>query len=563
MENTTDIRLITLTSFVRPKVIENISKNWVLNGKRNFFYHYIIDRFNGSPTNAAIINSYADWIYGGGLAATNSLTNVEDWLKLKSILKPQDVKKIISDFYLFGEASMQTIRTKGKNLSSIKHIPKQKIIPSLVNEDNEIENYFFSNDWEKTNPRQNKEPEKFSAFGTSKDAIEIFVIKPYKAGKDYFADPTYLSTLPYAEMEEEIANLNINAIKNGLSAGYVINVPDGINLSAEQKEQFELKIKRRLTGSPNASSFVLSFNGRDAEIKITPFPVNEKIHLQWQFLVTEAKNQLITGHRVISPILFGIDKAAGFGNNADELVTAREEQMLLTIKPLQTFILDAFTEILEFYGINLDLFFKPLKEVIETPTQLSTHVTGASEEMANTLIQFGEVMSEEWILLSTADVDYDTDDDLYDLIQLTNTGIARPNARSEQDSKDIAIRYRYVGSPVPERLFCKLMMIANKLYRKEDILQMGNKGSNDGFGKGGSDSYSIWLWKGGGRLSTAFPNGTCKHKWQREIYLKRGGGVDVNSPLARTITTTEARRKGFKVPVNPSDVSITPNKNKS
>ena len=144
----------------------------------------------------------------------------------------------------------------------------------------------------------------------------------------------------------------------------------------------------------------------------------------------------------------------------------------------------------------------------------------------------------------------------------TSTGTARPNAKSSQDSKDIAIRYRYVGNPFPERLFCKKMMLANKTYRKEDILQMNKSGVNDGFGLGGSNSYSIWLWKGGGKMSTAYPEGTCKHKWQREIYLKRGGGVDVNSPLAKTISTSEARRKGYKVPVNDSNVSIEPNKNR-
>ena len=64
-------------------------------------------------------------------------------------------------------------------------------------------------------------------------------------------------------------------------------------------------------------------------------------------------------------------------------------------------------------------------------------------------------------------------------------------------------------------------------------------------------------------MSAEYPNGTCKHKWQREIYLNRKGGVDVNSPLAKTISTSESRRKGFKVPTNDSDVSITPNKNKS
>ena len=64
------------------------------------------------------------------------------------------------------------------------------------------------------------------------------------------------------------------------------------------------------------------------------------------------------------------------------------------------------------------------------------------------------------------------------------------------------------------------MVSSNKLYRKEDILQMEKSDTNPGFGKGkgGQSSYSIWLWKGGGKMSTKFPNGTCRHKWQREIF---------------------------------------------
>ena len=251
---------------------------------------------------------------------------------------------------------------------------------------------------------------------------------------------------------------------------------------------------------------------------------------------------------------------------------SEKQTMKRIIKPKQDFILEALEDVLMQYDINLNLVFKPLTEVKQEPVEpvsLSKHICmsddGASEDMANTLIEFGEDLStDEWVLLSTADVDYDTDDDLFGLVQFaTSTGTARPNAKSSQDSKDIAIRYRYVGNPLPERLFCKKMMFANKLYRKEDILQMDKSGVNDGFGLNGSNSYSIWLWKGGGKMSTAFPNGTCKHKWQREIYLKRGGGVDANSPLAQTISTSEARRRGYKVPVNDSDVSITPNKNKS
>ena len=556
-----------MTGYVRPEIVEKPNKEWVLNGKNNSFYQYIIDRYKGSATNSSIIQSYITLIYGKGLGATNQRSNLNDWARLKSILKPNELRKIITDFVIFGEASFQTIRTKGKDLHSIVHFPKQNLAPSTVNEDNEIESYWYCKNWSNTFKNT---PVEFSAFGTSKDAIEIYNIKPYSVGQVYFSDPEYLPALPYCELEEEIANVNINYAKNSFSFGYIVNIPDGKSLSAEEKDQLEAQIKRKLTSSSNAGTFILSFNGRDAgEITITVVPVASNIHKQWESLIAEAKNQIMTAHRVISPSLVGLSSASGFSSVADEMDMSEKQLVKRVTAPKGAVILDAIEEVLSFYGINLDLYFKPLTEESEQPAEeLSSHVCmsddGASEEMANSLIEFGETLEEDdWLLLSSAEVDYDTDDDLYTLLEFaTSTGVARPNAKSLQDNEDIAIRYRYVGNPLPERLFCKKMIFANKLYRKEDILQMNRSGVNDGFGLNGTNSYSIWLWKGGGKMSAAFPNGTCKHKWQREIYLKRGGGVDVNSPLAKTISTNEARRKGYKVPVNDSDVSITPNRNK-
>tara|TARA_R110000851_G_scaffold116880_1_gene243347 strand:+ start:3215 stop:5179 length:1965 start_codon:yes stop_codon:yes gene_type:complete len=233
----------------------------------------------------------------------------------------------------------------------------------------------------------------------------------------------------------------------------------------------------------------------------------------------------------------------------------------------------AVTILMEIYGfdrmVSENLLGRPDEDVEVDSVGFSNHICmsddeGATLELANHLITFGEDLNDkDWYLLSSNDVDYDTDDLIYESINLaTSTGVARPNSKSDQDSKDIVIRYRYVGNKLPQRTFCRKMMFANKLYRKEDIQQMDKSGVNDGFGLGGTNSYSIWLWKGGGKMSTAFPNGTCRHKWQREIYLKRGGGVDVNSPLAKMISTSGARRKGYKVPTNNSDVSITPHNNK-
>jgi hypothetical protein len=82
------------------------------------------------------------------------------------------------------------------------------------------------------------------------------------------------------------------------------------------------------------------------------------------------------------------------------------------------------------------------------------------------------------------------------------------------------------------------MTNANKLYRKEDIIAMGSQSVNVGWGAKGADNYSIWLYKGGGG---------CHHRWQREIYLRKS---DVNSPLAKTFTPSQTRKKGEIAPTN-------------
>lgn len=560
-----DIKLITLTNYVRPPLMEDKSRDWVMNGRLNQYYNYIIDRNNGSPTNASINESYTTLIYGKGLRTSSGALGAEGWGRLQTILRPRELRKMVRDFQVFGEFSFEIIESKGGELHSLTHVPKEMLIPAIANEKNEIEKYWFSRNWQKYTDIDYT-PISFPAFGAQK-GNSMFVARPYTVGNEYFGSPDYSSGLVFAEIEEELSNMYISSIKNGLSAGYIINIPNGTNYTPEEKEEFERQVKKKLTSSSNASNFIISFNDQEVAIDVTPFPVNSSVHKQWDTLTEQAKTQLMTAHRVISPSLVGLSSASGFSSVADEMDMSERQTIKRVIKPKQDFVIEALEEVLVHYGINLDLYFAPLTEekieVKEETAELSSHVCmsdGAPTELADSLIELGETLdASEWTMLSSADVDYDTDGDLYDLVEFaTSTGTARPNSKSAQDSKEIAIRYRYVGNPNPQRAFCKKMMQANKLYRKEDILQMNKAGINDGFGLGGTNNYSIWLYKGGGKMSSNFPQGTCRHKWQREIYLKKGSSLDVNSPLAKTISTSEARRKGYKVPTNENIVSIKP-----
>ena len=68
------------------------------------------------------------------------------------------------------------------------------------------------------------------------------------------------------------------------------------------------------------------------------------------------------------------------------------------------------------------------------------------------------------------------------------------------------------GSQSPQRDFCRKMLSAQKVYRKEDIVLAGDKRVNPGWGPNGTDTYDILKYKGGGN---------CKHKWVRSIYLRK------------------------------------------
>lgn len=542
-----DIRLIQMNNYVRPQVIESQSQKWVLNGKKHSFFDYIIDRYNGSPTNAAIIDSYRDLIYGQGL--TNKNGNIEDWLIFRKMIQPEEVRKIITDYVVFGEAMIQVIPANNSSKPpTLYHIPVNKMAPNKVNNDNEIEYYWYSENWSKINQPEYK-PERINVISNnSKNGEMCFPIKPYRPGKKYYADPEYLGGIGYAELEEEIQNYYLSHVKNGLSFGYIINIPNGSSYTEEEKDEIERKIKQKLSGSSNAGKFVINFNGGNADISVEVIQISEA-HNQWEYLTGEARQQLMTSHRVTSPMLFGIKDNTGLGNNADELDTAERQLMKRVIRPKQRYIINALEYIANIYDVNVDLEFKPLTEEINNKLEqgdISVKMKGLHP--VHELIALGEDMS-EYDLVASYPVDYNN------IIQLATTGTAFPNAKSEMDTDDVKVRYRYGGDPNPEREFCREMMRFNKVYRREDIEKMGTKTVNPGFGMHPNPNapYSIWLYKGGGLLSGAYPNGTCKHFWLEEVYVKKGVNVDVKSPTAEMISRATARSRGLKLPdeVNP------------
>jgi hypothetical protein len=370
------VHVVGLSSYTRPEIKEVHNRDWISYGDDNNYFQYLIDRYNGSPTNNAAINGIAEMIYGKGLDAVESKDKVKEYEEMKSLFTKKVIKKICYDYKMMGQAAVQVIYSKDrKKIAQIAHIPVETLRAEKCDENGDITGYYYSNDWTKT--KTNDQLLRIPAFGYSKEAIEILYIKPYRAGFHYYSPVDYQGGLQYSELEEEIANYHINNIQNGLAPSMLINFNNGIP-TEEQRDEIERSIQEKFSGSSNAGKFILAFNdSKELSATIEPVILSDA-HQQYQFLSDESMKKVMVSHRIVSPMLVGIKDNSGLGNNAEELETASILMDNTVIRPMQLTILDELERLLDYNNIDLDIYFKTLQPL--EFTDLTNAITDAEIE---------------------------------------------------------------------------------------------------------------------------------------------------------------------------------------
>ena len=570
------LEFIQLQSYTAPSIIEQKNKDWVQYGDDNNYYQYLIDLYHSSPTNNACIKGTVDQIFGKGLEVTRASRDLAGYIEFKKMFSNDCIRAIAMDLKMLGQASFQLIKSKDrKKYVQAKHFPQQTLRPAKCNEKGEIEKYYYCPDW--ANLKRGHTPIEFRAFGYDQNANEcILTIKPYSTGSFYFAPVDYQGGTQYANLEAEISNFHINNIMNGLAPSMLINFNNG-QPPAEVKDTVEAQIKQKFGGSSNAGRFIISWNdGQDSKADITPVQLSDA-HNQYQFLSGEAMQKIMVSHRVVSPMLLGIKDNSGFGNNADEMKTASILFDNVVVRPFQRLIIDAVTQVLNFNGYNLNLYFKTLQpleftdlsgNIIDDETrEEETGVSLSSEKKKIELVKpnAGEskddflgrcipivvregkdtdqataicysyfegkdmtiedenswlehlkgkgetINTDEWELIDVTEVT-DADEELK-----FNLAYENPNKKSDDDKGVYKIRYRYGPNFVSNnsRQFCTAMVQESKggvIYRREDIIAMGDAGVNGQFAPQGESTYSIWKYKGGVN---------CHHRWERLTFRRK------------------------------------------
>jgi hypothetical protein len=551
-----NLRFVQMSNYTSPVVKEIRGKDWVEYGEDNNYFQYLIDIYNGSPTNNACINGISQMIYGRGLDALDK-TDLEAYAKFLALIKPDCVQKLINDFYLLGQGALQVIyNIDHTEILEVEHFPTETLRSGKANDEGVVDFYYYFYDWSKL--KRTDKPEPIPAFGTSTNGNEILYIKPYKSGYYYYSPTAYQGGVQYAELEEEISNYHLNNILNGLAPSMLINFNNGVP-DEDMQQTIEDDIKRKYQGTTNAGRFILAFNDKADQAATLEAVQLSDAHNQYQFLSDESTRKIMLAHRVVSPMLLGIKDNTGLGNNAEELVTASTLMDNIVVRPYQDLIIQGIQKILNFNKISLKLYFKTLQplefvdlenavtkeQIVEETGQSFSKISDDMYESIMAEIK-GEEIGDEWELI--ASIPAGEEEHYFNNLFKFAAQIQPTGSESWQDNDLWKIRYSYAGNPSPEREFCKLMLGNNLYYRYEDLDR--DLTVNPGFGPNGAADYNIWLYKGGAN---------CKHYWMRNIFLRKDNGkISVNQAIKMINDMDPKDRAKYRLPINDPKVAKIP-----
>ena len=393
-----NLDLIKLSHYNIPHLVEDSRNDWVSFGEDNLYPNYLLELFLGSAINGALVKSIGAMIYGEGLAATNvdeSTDTKESYLRLTELLHNSDddvLKDLALDLKLFGGCYVNVIWSRDRSkIAKIHHIPAQYIRSGKMI-DGEIQHYYYSADWSKAKKGEYK-PRPYAAFNTEDrtQASQILMIRDKNPALFYGFAPDYVAATDWIQMELEIAQFHLANITSGMTPSMHVGFSNGVP-TEEERRTIERQLNQKFAGTGNAGKILITFNdGKETTPTIEPIQMNDAQNA-WVEMSKQSVNQILAGHRVTSPILFGIrSEGGGLGNNADELRDAYSLFNNTVVIPFQNTLLKGLEKIFRVNDINLDLYFKSLKpadfidlEVTKTQSEEDQEKEGVSKEDIDT-----------------------------------------------------------------------------------------------------------------------------------------------------------------------------------
>lgn len=341
-------------------------KDYIFYGERNDYPNYLLRIYNNSAKHNAIVTGKVDYICGNGwtVKAEDEMQKAKafgiiDKVNTKEESLNEVTNKLVTDLTIFGGYYLQVIWTKGTGeIAELYHVDYYKVRTNADNSEFYVSDNWLKND--NVNPRPDYET--YPAFDPNNPTgSQILYFKEYRAGVNTYSLPDYRGAISYIELDISIGEYHLNTINNGMFSSKLINLNGG-KVSQEEEDRIERQFQNKFSGSKNAGKFMLAFNdSKENEPSIIDLSGTE-LDKHFDLLNLTVQTEIFSGHKITSPMLFGIKTEGQLGGRSE----MREAYQLFQntyVNAKQRALEEVVNYLFKFNDIIADLELKPTEPI--------------------------------------------------------------------------------------------------------------------------------------------------------------------------------------------------------
>jgi hypothetical protein len=349
-------------------------------GADNLYPNYLAALYYNCAIHSGVINSKVHYTVSAGLGyrGVNKLRFDEWFNNGNSDYNMDEVSEMLSLDLENYNAYAYTVNFVNGRVFQSNHVPFSSL---RMNLDGEWEG---SEDWS-----DKKAPvtvyKTLDPTDRTGQQLIVYMEKPLqiklgkKNTKGIYPAPPYSGAIVAIETDIEINNYRRNEVYNNFSLGTIVNFNNGQPQTKDDKEQIVDYVRSTGQGSSNAGGVFATFNnGKDTETTVTNLTGNN-LDQRYLALSKDNKENILLGHSVTNPMLFGI-KTEGQLGGATELKTSYNLMKNGYFKYRQRAIATSFQYVLN--KLNLvqgDVFFNEV--TLDLPEeQTNTNTFNFSKE---------------------------------------------------------------------------------------------------------------------------------------------------------------------------------------
>lgn len=333
-----DLFLAALNPYIQTNTVSGeekkvTGKDFIVWGENNAYPQFLWDNYLNCATLQTIINGTVDYIVGDAVESNVEKYKIQVNNNGETLI--DIVKKIATDYVVFGSFALQVIRNMIGEVNEIYWVDINKL---RSDEKNEV--FFYSDDWSKSYGRVKYITYPKFKYG-DKHPSSIFYYKGHTTRSTY-GIPMWGASMKNVMIDKAITDFHLNEINNNFMGSKMISFNNGTP-DDEMKTEIERNLNEKFSGTGNAGRFLISFSESKENAPEVLSLGTDDFDKRYEALETRNQEQLFIAFRA-TPLLFGmVSKTNGFSTS--EYKDSYKLFNKTVVRPIQNAIVDVFDKI--------------------------------------------------------------------------------------------------------------------------------------------------------------------------------------------------------------------------